>query len=114
MVIYSRVQFVPRIMADERVNVGVIAVDNATGKAAVWWIRKYDRIKAFAGLLDESYLEDLRQYFEGVVARGEMSVPYLYQLHHQWQHSVQLSPPLPSLMSLDEMRGVVYGVWLVE
>ena len=98
---YSIVQYIPDPVADERVNIGVVAFDDE-GNWAVRDVHDWRRAERFAGLGRSSGLrahaEELREAL--IVAPSPPEA--IGRFVNEWRHSVQLTAPRASLRSVED------------
>jgi hypothetical protein len=90
---YSVVQYVPDVVRDERINIGVVAFSE--GRVASQFLKNWQRVRKFGG--DDVSLKDSAHEL------GHMSVPQIAHAIETWAHSIQLTPASPSLLSVEEL-----------
>jgi hypothetical protein len=103
---YSVVQYVPDVLADERINVGVVAWGD--GRVRVRWLRDWERVRLFAGHDVSNLARDLAR--EGAGWTEE-------QVVRQAGRSgsvVQFTGPRPSIRNPDQVLVVMAKLFLRE
>ena len=118
---YSIVRFLPDPVRDERINVGVLAYDDA-GDVAGHFVRDWKRIRNFAGQ-DVAFLQDfIRELadatstqrtlsFDG--GQGGCSPEDIRRMASRWINSVQMSEPRASLLGRDDLLARMSAQFLV-
>lgn len=99
---FSIIQYVPEPISGERVNIGVVAIDD--GHVHCRFVRNWSRVRSFGGE-DIKFLRDFAERVEEQAA-GVLRLPghegmdlsaRLEELSREWGHSIQLTPPRASL-----------------
>lgn len=90
---YSLVQYIPDLVRDERINIGVVAFTD--GNAEVHFIENWDRVRLFGG--NVSVLQ--------TAARQIERMPYeaLRQAMDGWSQSIQFTLPAASVLAVDSL-----------
>src|SRR5438552_11668042 len=97
---YTVVQYVPDPIADERLNIGVIAIsgDRARARFLANWTRaerfgnaSVHALRDFARQIDEATLPDLA--LRGLGGRVELSEARLQEMAKRWVNSIQFTTP---------------------
>jgi hypothetical protein len=100
---YTVVQYVPDPIADERINIGVIAFSGATVFAH--FLAEWRRVKNFGGE-DVEFLKDFSRRLQRVLSRqrdgvpvagGQVDADNLRRLIGSWHNSIQFTPARASL-----------------
>lgn len=104
---YSVVQYVPDAMADERINVGVIACDDNGAEAQ--FLNDWRRVRCFSGGGDIAFLREFAQRVTQQIQPLPLAMnetfgrtwdsDYLRQLSGERIDSIQFTPPRASLES---------------
>ncbi len=117
---YTVVHYVPDPIADERINVGVIAFGD--GCVRVRFLRRWDRVRQFGGE-DISFLKEFASRvtkaasdqsllgLEGDLHLQEEAVRWMAD---DWINSVQLSRPRASLRGVDDLLEEISRLFLRE
>jgi hypothetical protein len=119
---YCVVQFVPDVVANERINIGVIAYDEL-GNMRARFVDKWTRIRQF-GRRDISFLKDFERQIKlsispPALALGSDHVPPLtsdtiYRMASTWSNSIQITEPRVSTESVDELIEGVANMFLYK
>lgn len=121
---YCVVQFVPDPLADERVNVGVLAFDEERVRSA--FLEDWRRAIALAGRsvtplrkvirdLERATSDDLQQ--EALLSPTHfhrLTAELVEHLANRWSHSIQLTPPRGSLADVDTVLAEMSAVMLKQ
>ncbi len=106
---YTVVQYVPDPIADERLNIGVIAIsgDRARARFLANWARaerfgnaSVNALRDFARQVDEAALPNLALL--GLGGRVELSEAKLQEMARRWVNSIQFTAPRTSLLEPDD------------
>src|SRR2546422_6558376 len=106
---YTVVQYVPDPIADERLNIGVIAIsgDRARARFLANWARaerfgnaSVNALRDFARQVDEAALPNLALH--GLGGRMELSEAKLQAMARRWVNSIQFTTPRTSLLEPDD------------
>jgi hypothetical protein len=106
---YTVVQYVPDVVKDERINVGVIAFDQANVR--VRFLDNWRRVRQF-GNEDIGFLREFaerlalasdEQLMLSLVGERPMSAAELTQMTEEWLNSIQFSPLKASLRDVDAL-----------
>ena len=107
--VYSIVQYVPDPIAGERINIGLIAVEE--GRAACRFLDNWDRVNCFGSGADVEWLTEFATSIQLsckestmlVKTTPELTMSSLRRMSEQWTYSIQLSQPSPSLLRCDQL-----------
>ncbi|HAG84064.1 MAG TPA: DUF3037 domain-containing protein [Cyanobacteria bacterium UBA12227] len=118
---YSIVQYVPNPIADERINIGVVAFDD--NRVCVRFLTNWDRVSKFGGE-DINFLKDFARRMNeaselGLLVPGEQSddTPKherLRKIARGWINSIQFTEPRDSLDNVDSLVADIAQTCLVE
>ena len=109
---YSVIQYIPNPIADERVNIGLIAYDES-GHWGMEQLGNWQRAEAFTGLPGDNLRLHINEFREFIESAGSAAAAVETAVH-SWTHSVQLTPPRASLRSVDELLKTTRDQVLVE
>lgn len=109
---YTLLQLVPNPMADERINLGVIAYNEE--KTVCSFIRDFRRVKVLSGYRDTSFFEDLFNSLEKAAESGSLRPQRLEQMVREWSHALQFTPARPSALPPEELAEKAKGLFLFE
>lgn len=101
---YSVVQYVPDVVRDERINIGVLAF-NETRKVAQF-IQNWDRVRQFGA--DTMALRRTCKAIEG------MGLAAIRDAMQAWQHSIQFSTRRASLLDVETLLIDVARRFLID
>lgn len=103
---YIVVQCVPDVVADERINIGVVAADGAVVRSA--FLGSWERVRRFVGS-DISYLQrfaeavgsahDRPLTLQGLGENTALDEPALLEMAKDWHYSIQFTAPRASTLS---------------
>ena len=118
---YSIIQYVPNPIADERINIGVLAFDDRS--TSVRFLSNWERVRHF-GMEDIYFLKDFASRMESVAADGllfpgdsENGTPKherLLKVAQSWFNSIQLTEPRGSLEDVETLLENTVAIYLVE
>jgi Protein of unknown function (DUF3037) len=118
---YTVVQYVPDLVADERVNVGVLVFQDNLIRSH--FLRSWKRVQAFGGE-DVTFLRDLAQRVKewssdqltlpGTKPGLGLNEEALMRLAAEWRNTVQFTPPRASILAPDELLTDVASQFLRE
>jgi hypothetical protein len=100
---YTVVQYVPDPVADERINIGVIAYSGATVRSQ--FLAEWKRVQHFGGE-DVDFLKDFARRFQRAISRqtdgfpapgGIIDSSSLERMIGSWHNSIQFTAPRASL-----------------
>jgi hypothetical protein len=107
---YSVVQYVPDPVADERVNIGVIAFDGGT--IVSQFVRRWSRVEAFGGGKDISFLRAFAEKastwsppqveIPGIEYGVKVNPEEFRRMAGTWINAIQFTEPKASLLSPQE------------
>jgi len=119
---YSIIQYVPNPIADERINIGVLAFDEEQVK--VHFLTRWDRVRCFGPTNDISFLRDFAHQMqtaaeEGLLFPGDESSQRprherLEKVAKGWINSIQFTEPSGSLASVDSLLEDAVKTYLLE
>jgi hypothetical protein len=119
---YSVIQYVPNPVADERINVGILAFDDE--RVQVHFLSSWDRVRCFGQREDVSILKDFAQQMQaaagsGLLFPGDPSGPApnherLLAVAHGWMNGIQFTEPRGSLASVDHLLEEMVQTYLLE
>ena len=117
---YSIVQYVPNPIADERINVGVVAFNE--NEVRVKFLKDWERVRHF-GMEDIRFLKDFARGMSkaaesGLIFPGDnREATYqerLNQLTRNWLNSIQFTQPRGSLEDVDSLLEDIVTNYLIE
>jgi hypothetical protein len=118
---YSIVQYVPNPIANERINIGVVAFDDA--QVGVRFLTNWDRVRSF-GMEDIDFLKDFARRMNedassGLLLPGDKqdNTPKherLTRIAQGWINSIQFTEPRGSLDNVDSLLEDIAESYLVE
>jgi Protein of unknown function (DUF3037) len=108
---YSVIQYRPNPIADERINIGVLAFDDETVR--VHFLSRWDRVRCFGISEDISFLRDFAHRMKQSVENGLLfpgdkpdNLPKherLIEVSKNWANSIQITQPCGSLENVDAL-----------
>jgi hypothetical protein len=90
---YSVIQYVPDLVKDERINIGVVAFDERC--AVTYFIENWSRVRQFGG--NVASLRNLAKHI------GELTPATLKTVMDSWQESIRFTKPAASLLNPDSL-----------
>ncbi|NJK66667.1 MAG: DUF3037 domain-containing protein [Microcoleus sp. SU_5_3] len=118
---YSIVQYVPNPIADERINIGVVAFDD--NDVRVQFVNNWGRVQAFGGE-DINFLRDFAKRMnkaagEGLLFPGDHpnDTPRherLKKIAQGWMNSIQFTEPRGSLENVESLLEDIAQTYLVN
>ncbi|MFZ4665841.1 MAG: DUF3037 domain-containing protein [Prochlorotrichaceae cyanobacterium] len=119
---YSVIQYVPNPIADERINIGVIAFDENGVK--VQFLSQWDRVRSFGSSSDLTTIKDFAHRMKAAAAEGLLfpgdesnHIPQherLAKVSKGWINSIQFTEPRGSLETLDGLLEDIAETYLME
>lgn len=107
---YSIIQYVPNPLADERINIGVLAFDNR--EVRVYFVRNWERVRYFSGQ-NTSSIKDFaarmrKSAKSGLLFPGDENNELskserLERVAKSWMNSIQFTEPRGSLKDLERV-----------
>lgn len=118
---YSVVQFVPDSLRDERINIGVIVVDETGSASAARFVRSWNRVQQF-GKMD---IDFVKQFVRDVESELSPQLPLeksatrwsrsrLVAFSAEWRNSIQISTPRASTLDVNSLIEDVYARFVRE
>ncbi|MBD2150430.1 DUF3037 domain-containing protein [Pseudanabaena sp. FACHB-1277] len=118
---YSVIQYVPNPIADERINIGVLAFNDQVVR--VHFLQNWKRVKQF-GNEDVSFLREFADRMEESAARGSFfledvskDIPkhqQIIKVARGWMNSIQFTEPCGSLLDVDSLLEDAAETYLIE
>lgn len=118
---YSVIQYFPDPVTDERINIGVVAVEQKRAEAR--FLSNWSRVNSFAGE-KISFLQDFSKNFQQMISEqaelaeilGEPTALTEDELEEfaGWTNSIQFTTPRASLLGLQELLDSLCGRYLRE
>ncbi len=118
---YSIVQYVPNPIADERINIGVVAFDD--NDVRVQFLNNWSRVQAFGGE-DIHFLRDFAKQmnsaasesllFPGDEPNGTPKHERLKKIARGWINSIQFTEPRGSLEDVESLLEDIAQTYLVN
>ncbi len=109
---YSVIQYVPNPIADERVNIGVVAFDES-GDCAVRPLESWTRAERFTGQHGRN-LQRHVEALEALIRESESPAAAIERASEHWTHSIQVTQPRASLRTIEEILANTAPTVLVE
>lgn len=106
---YTVVQYVPRPVAEERVNLGIIAWGG--GEVVCTFVDDFARARAFGGG-DVSCVAEAVEDLKRAVGEGRLGVAAVERMAREWGGILQLTPPRGSLLGPRELLGALRPLFL--
>ncbi|MBD2482915.1 DUF3037 domain-containing protein [Planktothrix sp. FACHB-1365] len=118
---YSIIQYVPNPIADERINIGVVAFTDL--EVRVQFLANWKRVRNF-GMENINFLTNFAERMKETASRGlvfpgdeESEIPKherLTKIARGWMNSIQFTEPRPSLAPVDKLLQDIVEDFLVE
>ncbi len=118
---YSVIQYVPDPIANERINIGVVAFDNNT--VLTKFVKKWERVRNFGGE-EISFLKDFAHrmengakdglLFPGDEPNGVPNQERLLKIAQGWMNSIQFTEPRGSLNTVNDLLEDIASTYLHE
>ena len=120
---YSIIQYVPNPIADERINIGIVAFNDRLVKAR--FIKSWKRIRCFASNeKDIDYLQEFQTKVEKLASLGllftdnvtdrDNNLTRLTKISESWGNSIQLTTPKGSLEDPETLLTQISKDLLIE
>lgn len=116
---YSVIYFVPDVMADERINIGVVACSGENVRAK--FLSRWGRVQSFANDRDLTFLKEfvdgvVEWTGKGLILPGDRNdrpiIERLREISRGWKNSIQFTEPRGSLSDLDSCLADCVRVFL--
>jgi hypothetical protein len=104
---FSVVQLVPNPLADERVNIGVLAFDEE--RVECHFLRNWTRVKAFSNQDFKNVQAAVRGFQQGILAPDQIKV-----IAQEWTNAIQLTQPRASLEGVSSLLANMSQLMLVD
>jgi len=118
---YSIIQYVPNPIADERMNIGVLAFDNENVR--VQFLRNWSRVHDFGGE-NIRFLRDFSKKMQDSVEKeiffaknGDKNISrqeYLKKITQESINSIQFTESKASLMDVDTLLEDIVSICLID
>jgi len=118
---YSVIQYVPNPIADERINIGVVAFNNDV--IQVRFVNNWERVRQF-GVKDIEFLKDFAQQIsndarDGLLLASEnlyglSNEELILRISKRWINSIQFTSSRASLYAVDELLEYIADTYLHE
>jgi hypothetical protein len=118
---YSVIQYVPDPIADERINIGVVAFNN--NAVRVRFVSNWERVRCF-GLKDIEFLKNFAHQMKNEAEEGVLfpcdkfnelpNQERISKITQGWINSIQLTEPRASLETVDELLEDIANTYLRE
>lgn len=118
---YSVIQYVPDPIADERINIGVVAFNN--NAVRVRFVSNWERVRRF-GLKDIDFLKDFAHQMKNEAEEGVLfpcdkfnvlsNQERILKITQGWINSIQITKPRASLDTVDELLEDIANTYLRE
>ncbi|MCU0544083.1 MAG: DUF3037 domain-containing protein [Oscillatoriaceae cyanobacterium Prado104] len=117
---YSIIQYVPNPIANERINIGVVAFNEA--QVRVQFLNNWERVRLF-GMEDVTFLKEFADRMSqaadsGLIFPGDNpNTPYqerLKKISTDWLNSIQWTEPRGSLEDVDSLLEDIASNFLVD
>jgi len=117
---YAVIHYAPNPIANERINIGVIAFDEH--RIRCQFVNNWTRVKQFGaediGFLQE-FADDLGQSAEDQLllqlsGPGRLDADAIFRMAGSWVNSIQMSPPKGSLRDVDALLIEMSAIYLHE
>jgi Protein of unknown function (DUF3037) len=119
---YSVIQYVPNPIADERINIGVLAFNERTVK--VKFVSRWERVRCFGAASDLPVIKDFATRMKAAAEAGLLfpgdepgDIPgheRLAKIAKGWINSIQFTAPRGSLEPLDALLEDIAATYLME
>ncbi|WP_082803678.1 MULTISPECIES: DUF3037 domain-containing protein [unclassified Anabaena] len=118
---YSVIQYVPDPVADERINIGVVAFNHNTVR--VRFVKNWDRVRDFSWQ-NIQFLKDFAHDMEHEAKKGLLfsddqfsGLSYeerILKIARGWINTIQFTEPRGSLNTVDELLEDISSIYLHE
>jgi Protein of unknown function (DUF3037) len=119
---YSVIQYVPNPIADERINIGVLVFDEQDVR--VRFLQNWERVRNFGMSEDIDLLKNFAHEMQEVTKKGLLfpgdypsDLPAherLMKVAYGWMNGIQVTEPLGSLASVDQLLEDMTQTYLLE
>lgn len=115
---YSIIQYIPNIIADERINIGIVVFDKSSIKTE--FLSNWSRVKAFSNNKDTYFLDNFEKDITNLcirnIFRSDTLPPYerLKDLSRSWLNTVQITEPRGSLLEIENLLRECKRDYLIE
>lgn len=120
---YSIIQYVPNPIADERINIGIVAFNNQLVKTR--FVKSWKRVKCFAiNDNDIDFLKEFQVKMEKLASLGllfsehtedkNQNLNRLNKVAQSWGNSIQFTEPKGSLEDPDTLLEDIFDTLLIE
>lgn len=119
---YSIIQYVPNPIADERINIGVLAFDDDIVR--VRFLSKWERVRCFSANEDISSLKEFTWRMQKAAQQGLLfpgdqpsdkpKHERLVKVATGWMNSIQFTEPRGSLEDVDSLLDDIAQTYLLE
>jgi DUF3037 family protein len=116
---YSIIQYVPDPITDERINIGVLVLDDQ-GDVSARFLKQWRRVESFGGA-DTRFLRDFAREVaalagaqQRLIKSGGISKEVLEQAAGKWLNTIQLTPLRASTLDADSLLDEIAQRFLRE
>lgn len=119
---YSVIQYVPNPIADERINIGVLAFDEKNVR--VHFLARWDRVRCFGTSEDISLVKNFANQMQKAASKGLLfpgdepsEIPKherLSKVARSWINSIQFTESCGSLEPVDDLLEDIVKTYLLE
>jgi hypothetical protein len=114
---YSVLQYLPDPLADERINIGIVAWDQSSVR--VRFLRDWKRVQCFGGDQNTTFIKQVCDRFVMEASRSkgddtEGAPKWLKNALESWEHCLQFTAPRGSLVDADAFMTAMTPTFLKE
>lgn len=120
---YSIIQYVPNPIADERINIGIVAFNDQLVKTK--FVKSWKRVRCFASNdSDIDYLQEFKNNINKLASLGLLfsdsvedkgqNLERLNKISHSWGNTIQFTEPRGSLEDPDTLLKDIFEDLLIE